>query len=178
MADSISAPRRHRAGTPCRYSRPRYMTLNFRTDRSAPGILRYLPRHRSLCVSARFSLWVTAGRASSSSLCGAVILSSQWSIEAVLRSRDARIPQPHAVRRSAGLPPGSSSMARPKAIRSIAPRRFRSCFSTSRLRDGESLDTGSSNQSIGGDLRRIFISTVFTATRYNQVAKRNRRETS
>ena len=55
-------------------------------------------------------------------------------------------------------PPGSSSMARPRAIRSIAPRRFRSSFSTSRLTDGESLDTGASSESTGGDLRRNFIS--------------------
>src|SRR6202521_3113128 len=57
-------------------------------------------------------------------------------------------------------------------MRSIAPQRFRSSFSTSRLRDGESLDTGSSSDSTGGDLRRRnFISTVFTAILYSQVEK-------
>src|ERR1700676_3754358 len=56
-------------------------------------------------------LWIIAGlssaeikvRASSSSLYGAVILSSQWSSAAVPRSRDARIPPTRADRRSAGI---------------------------------------------------------------------------
>src|ERR1700675_1511865 len=68
-------------------------------------------------------------------------------------------------------PLGNSSTARRNEIRPIAPRRLRSYFPISRLRDGESLDTGSSSESTGGDLRRNFISTVFTATRYSQVEK-------
>src|SRR5580698_9078735 len=63
-------------------------------------------------------------------------------------------------------------MARRNVIRSIAPLRHGSAFPTSRRSDGESDDTGSSRETIGGDLRRrSFISTVFTATRYNQVEK-------
>src|ERR1700730_10797586 len=56
----------------------------------------------SRCCCCRSSA-ETEGRASSSSLCGAVILSSRWSSAAVPRSRDARIPQPRADRRSAGI---------------------------------------------------------------------------
>src|SRR6266853_889229 len=63
-------------------------------------------------------------------------------------------------------------MARRNAIRSIAPKRLGSAFPTSRRRDGDSEDTGSSRERIGGALRRRnFISTVFTATRYSQVEK-------
>src|ERR1700674_3674407 len=49
-------------------------------------------------------------------------------------------------------PPGSSSMARRNTIRSIAPQRFRSSFLTSRLRDGDALDKGSSSETTGGGL--------------------------
>src|ERR1017187_7279500 len=62
-------------------------------------------------------------------------------------------------------------MARRNAMRSIAPQRLGSCFPTSRLRDGESLDTGPSSDSTGGLRRRNFISTVFTAILYSQVEK-------
>ena len=131
------------------------------TDRS--GISRHLQRCCWLGVIPGFSSAAT-GHASSSSLYGAVISSSQWSIAAVRQSHDAGIPQPRAVRRSVGLPREVSSMARRNSTRSIAPLRLGSCFPTSRLRDGESLDTGSSSDSTGGDLRRRnFISTVFTA---------------
>src|SRR5260370_35488981 len=61
-------------------------------------------------------------------------------------------------------------MARRNAIRSIAPNRLGSAFPTSRRKDGESDDTGSSRDSIGGALRRrSFINTGFTATLYSQV---------
>src|SRR5580658_8643563 len=63
-------------------------------------------------------------------------------------------------------------MARRNVIRSIAPLRRGSVFPTSRRREGDSDDTGSSRETIGGDFRRRnFINTVLTATRYNQVEK-------
>src|SRR3984885_1083240 len=63
-------------------------------------------------------------------------------------------------------------MARRNVIRSIAPVRCASAFPVSRRTEGDCDDTGSSRETIGGDFRRrSFISTVFTATRYNQVEK-------
>src|ERR1700730_6180231 len=76
--------------------------LKVQTDRS--GISRHLQRHRWLRVVAGFSSADTESRASSVSLCGAVISSFRWSIAGVRQSHDVRIPQTRAVRRSAGLP--------------------------------------------------------------------------
>src|ERR1039458_5126020 len=45
-------------------------------------------------------------------------------------------------------------MARRNAIRSTAPERLGSALPTSRLRDGDSAETGSSSESRGGVLRR------------------------
>src|SRR5258708_32147495 len=63
-------------------------------------------------------------------------------------------------------------MARHNAMRSIAPLRRGSAFPTSRRREGDSDDTGSSRETRGGALRRRnFMRTEFTATRYSQVEK-------
>lgn len=78
--------------------------IEVQTDRSE--ISRHLQRYRGLWVSVGFSSAETEGRASSSSLCGAVISSFRWSIAAIRQSHDAGIPQPRVVRRSAGLPRG------------------------------------------------------------------------
>src|ERR1700691_5584346 len=62
-------------------------------------------------------------------------------------------------------------MARRNAIRSIAPESRRSVLPISSRRDGDSDETGPSRDTGGVLRRRIFISTVLTAIRYNQVEK-------
>ena len=98
-------------------------------------------------TASAFSVWETADRAFSSSLCAVAISNCRPSNPAFWRSRDAGILRPRAERKSSGTPreaPASRGAA--QYDRSRLKSRG-SGFPISRFRDGESADTGSSSES-------------------------------